>query len=146
MIVDPIVEATLNELLTYSSMVNNNPMFEGIVNTGFARDHKFIKNIMGFDIYTSNRLPTLTATEALNAASKGLADDIAEVGDVVNMAMCIGSDQTKPLMRAWRMNPNVETRRNFELKRDEYDVRARFGLGAQRVDTLATIITSATTY
>jgi hypothetical protein len=54
-IVDPVVEATLNSL---SNLVNvsNNPMFEGIVTEGFARDHKFRKNIFGWDVYTSNFL------------------------------------------------------------------------------------------
>jgi len=87
-IVDPIVEATLNSI---SNLVNvsNNPMFEGIVTEGFAKDHKFVKNIFGFDIWTSNRLPVKTATEALNASSYGLANDTAEIGDVANVFMCV---------------------------------------------------------
>jgi methenyltetrahydromethanopterin cyclohydrolase len=79
-IVDPIVEATLNSITNLVN-VSNNPMFEGIVTEGFAKDHKFVKNIFGFDIWTSNRLAVKTATEALNASSYGLANDTAEVGD-----------------------------------------------------------------
>lgn len=135
-IVDPVVEATLNGLYA-SAGVSYNPMFEGIVTTGFERDHKFIRNIFGWDIYTSNRLPT---------GSFGDGTTTIASGAVANIGMCVGSDQTKPIMRAWRQMPKAESRRNFEKKRDEFDVTARLGLGAQRVDTLFTLGTSATSY
>ena len=40
-IVDPIVEATLNTLISVQTVVDNTPQFQGILNEGFARDHKF---------------------------------------------------------------------------------------------------------
>lgn len=144
-IVDPIVEASLNSITNIVN-VSNNPMFQGMVETGFEREHKFIRNIFGFDIWTSNRLPTLTATEALDASAYGLANDTAEVGDVVNEFMCVASDQTKPGMIAWRQMPSVEGDRNKDEAQDEFVTRAYLGLGAQRVDTLGCIITSASTY
>jgi len=133
-IVDPIVEATLNGLYA-SAGVSYNPMFEGIINEGFARDHRFVRNIFGWDVYTSNFLPTGT-----------FGDGTETVTGVANIGMCIASDQTKPIMRAWRQMPKAETNRNFNLKRDEFDVTSRLGLGAQREDTLFSIITSATVY
>jgi len=144
-IVDPVVEATLNSL---SNLVNvsNNPMFEGIVTDGFARDHKFVKNIFGFDIWTSNYLPTKTATEALNASSYGLANDTAEIGDVANVFMSIADDSTKPIMHAWRRQPKTEGWRDQEERADKFQVTSRFGFGAQRLDTLGVILTSASTY
>lgn len=145
-IVDPIVEASLNQSLSFTSAVDHSPKFEALVESGFAREHKFLMNILGFDIWTSNRLPVLTATEALDASSYGLANDTAEVGDVVNVAMCVAGDEVKPLMSAWRRMPKTEGERNKDRARDEFVTRARFGWGAQRVDTLATIITSASTY
>lgn len=144
-IVDPVVEATLNGLYT-STWVSNNPRFEGIITEGFARDHKFVANIFGWDIYTSNRLPILAASEAIDASSYGGTSETAPAGSVVNLFMCVDSDQSKPIMRAWRQMPKAEGRRNFELKRDEFDVTARLGFGAQRVDTLGAVITSATNY
>lgn len=143
-IVDPVVEATLNALFTQTASINYNPMFEGIVNEGFVREHRFVKNVFGFDIYTSNRLP-LVASEAIDASSHGGTSETVTSG-VANIFMCLASDQTKPIMRAWRQPPRVETDRNTKLKRDEFDVTARFGLGAQRVDTLGVILTSATNY
>jgi hypothetical protein len=68
-IVDPIVEATLNSLISQTTVVNNTPQFQGVLNEGFARDHRFVRNIMGWDIYTSNFLPSLTAQKLIDGSS-----------------------------------------------------------------------------
>lgn len=144
-IVDPVVEATLNSL---SNLVNvsNNPMFEGIVTEGFARDHKFVKNIFGFDVYTSNFLPTLTATEAINASSYGLTSETAAIGDKANIFMCVADDSCKPIMHAWRRAPKTEGWRDEETRSDKFQVTSRFGFGAQRADTLGVILTHPSNY
>lgn len=137
--VDPVVEATLNELFTMTKPTagsTENYGFEGIVREGFERNHRFVANIFGWDIWTTNYLPV----GSLGNGGTPIADGVA------NIFMCVGSDQHKPIMRAWRMNPKTETRRNFELKRDEYDIRARFGIGVQRTDTLGVLVTSASNY
>lgn len=144
-IVDPIVEATINSLTNLVN-VSNNPMFEGIVTEGFARDHKFVRNIFGFDIYTSNYLPTKTATEAINASTYSLANTTAQVGDVANVFMCVADDSTKPIMHAWRRQPKTEGWRDPDNRGDKFQVTSRFGLGAQRVDTLGVILTSGSAY
>lgn len=144
-IVDPIVEATLNSLTNLVN-VSNNPMFEGIVTEGFARDHKFVRNIFGFDIYTANMLPVKTATEAINASSYGLANTTAQIGDVANIFMCVADDNCKPIMHAWRRQPSTEGWRDPEGRGDKFQVTSRFGFGAQRVDTLGVILTTSTTY
>lgn len=143
-IVDPIVELTMNSITNLVN-VSNNPHFEGIVNEGFAREHRFVKNIYGWDIYTSNRLPLTTADLASVSGRDGTAITGAS-GNIQNLFMCVASDQTKPLMRAWRQMPKVENDRNVQLKRDEFDVTARLGFGSQRVDTLGVVITSASLY
>lgn len=144
-IVDPIVEATLNSLTNLVN-VSNNPMFEGIITSGFEREHKFIRNIFGWDIWTSNKLPTKTATEALDASSYDLANDTAEIGDVANLFMCVADDNCKPMMRAERTSPSVEGWRDSENREDKFQQSARFGHGAQRLDTLLTIFTDEGTY
>lgn len=144
-IVDPIVEATLNSLTNLVN-VSNNPMFEGMVTTGFAQTHKFVRNIFGWDVYTSNFLPSKTATEALNASAYGLANDTAEVGDKANIFMCVADDSTKPIMHAWRRMPRTEGWRDEETRSDKFQVTSRFGFGAQRLDTLGVIFTDEATY
>jgi hypothetical protein len=144
-IVDPLVEATLNSLTNLVN-VSNNPMFEGIITDGFTTNHKFVRNIFGFDIWTSNYLPTKTTTEALNASTYGLANTTAAVGDVANLFMCVADDSTKPVMHAWRRQPSTEGWRDHENRGDNFQVTSRFGLGVQRLDTLGVILTSGTTY
>lgn len=144
-IVDPVVEATLNSLSNLVS-VSNNPMFEGIVTEGFARDHKFVRNIFGFDVYTSNFLPSLTATEAIDASGYGLTSETAAVGDKANVFMCVADDSCKPVMHAWRRAPKTEGWRDNEERADKYQVTSRFGFGAQRVDTLGVILTHSSNY
>lgn len=143
-IVDPIVEMTLNTLTNLVN-VSNNPMFEGIVTEGFAREHRFVKNIFGWDIYVSNFLPREAAIEgALTDRDGNVTASV--VGDIANVFMCVADDNTRPMMRAWRQMPKTEGWRNPELRRDEFQVTSRFGYGAQRTDTLGVILTSPTAY
>lgn len=144
-IVDPVVEASLNSISNLVS-VSNNPMFEGIVTEGFARDHKFVKNIFGWDVYTSNFLPSLTATEAIDASGYGLTSETAAIGDKANVFMCIADDSCKPVMHAWRRAPQTEGWRDQEERADKYQVTSRYGFGAQRVDTLGVILTHPSNY
>ena len=144
-IVDPVVEASLNSISNLVS-VSNNPMFEGIVTEGFARDHKFVKNIFGWDVYTSNFLPSLTAAEAIDASGYGLTSETAAIGDKANVFMCIADDSCKPVMHAWRRAPQTEGWRDQEERADKYQVTSRFGFGAQRVDTLGVILTHPSNY
>ncbi len=134
-LVDPVVEATLNKLVTAQAFTNN-PMFGGVVNEGFAREHKFVANIMGFDIFTSNRL------------FKGSVDDgtTTLATAVANIGMCVLDDSTKPMMVAWRQQPSVEGERNKDLAQDEFVTRARWGVGAQRTETLVVLGTSSVNY
>lgn len=144
-VVDPIVEATLNSLTNLVN-VSNNPMFEGMVTTGFAQTHKFVRNIFGWDVYTSNFLASKTATEALDASGYGLANDTAEIGDKANIFMCVADDSCKPIMHAWRRQPRTEGWRDEEVRSDKFQVTSRFGFGAQRLDTLGVIFTDDATY
>jgi hypothetical protein len=144
-IVDPVVEATLNSLTNLVN-VSNNPMFEGMVTEGFARDHKFVRNVFGWDIYTSNFLPSLTSAEAIDATGYGLTSETAAVGDKANIFMCVADDTCKPIMHAWRRAPQTEGWRDNEERADKFQVTSRFGLGAQRVDTLGVILTHSSNF
>lgn len=144
LIVDSVVELTLNTLTNITN-VSNNIHFEGVVNEGFARNHQFVKNIYGFDIWTSNRLPVTTG----DLTSVSMRDDGAvtgAAGNIINVALCVADDNCRPMMNAWRRQPSVEGWREHELREDRFQQSARYGFGAQRVDTLATIISSATAY
>lgn len=145
-IVDPIVEATINGLVLNTTSVSYNPMFEGLMTTGFTANHKFVRNIMGFDVWTSNYLPQKTAQEAIDASGYGLANDTAEIGDVANLFMCVADDGCKPVMHAWRRMPRTEGWRDEETRSDKFQVTSRYGFGVQRLDTLGVILTDEGTY
>lgn len=147
-IVDPIVGATIESLiLTTTSVQNSNPQFEGLMTTGFTSSHRFVRNIMGFDVYTSNFLPKLAAaTGTIDASAYDLASDAGEIGDIANIFMCIADDSSKPVMHAWRRMPKTEGWRDEETRSDKFQVTSRFGLGVQRLDTLGIIYTDFAKY
>ena len=130
-IADPVVEATLNNLVNITTDVT--PFAESILRSGMSAGMRFVGQLYGFDIILSNRLPTGNFGDGTTTVTGGVA----------NIAMCVQDDQCKPIMAAWRRQPRVEGERNKDLRRDEFVVSARWGIGAQRVDTLGVIITSA---
>jgi hypothetical protein len=141
-LVDPVVEARLNGLAGNFN-VDRNPQFQQLLEEGFAKEHKFLFNLMGWDIWTSNRLPRIGATEAIT--HKGVTDT-APVGAIANIFMSVLDDQTRPIMGAWRQKPSVESGRNKDLARDEFVSRSRFGFGRQRSESLGVVLTSPSNY
>ena len=131
-IVDPVVAATLDGLVTITS--NATPFAENILKNGFDREHTFLMNLYGWNIITSNRLPKGTFSDGTTSVTGGVA----------NIFMSVADDNTKPIMAAWRRMPKVEGERNKDLRRDEFVTSCRWGFGTQRVDTLGVVITSAT--
>lgn len=149
LIVDSLVEATINSL-TGISDVTYNPRFEGMIETGFAKNMKFLRNIMGFDIWLSNRLPRIEAAEVLDTSGIAVpapsSNDTAEVGDIVNQFWCVADDTVCPIMGAWRRMPAVEGDRNVQKRQDEFYTSARWGFGLQRPQSMISLITSGTQY
>jgi hypothetical protein len=133
-IVDPVVEATLNGLVTITHDVT--PFGERILERGLASGMRFVQQIYGFDIITSNRLPHGTFQDGTTTITNAVA----------NIAMCVLDDNTKPVMAAWRRMPKTEGERNKDRRRDEFVTTCRYGMGIQRLDTLGVIITSAVNY
>lgn len=141
-LVDPIVEATLNKLAA-SFTPDRNPKFQTLLEEGFVREHKFLFNLLGWDIYTSNRLHRLTASEAITHL--GVANT-APVGAIANVFMSVLDDMTKPIMMAWRQQPKAEAERNKDYARDEFVVRCRYGFGRQRPESLGVVLTSPSNF
>lgn len=130
-IVDPICAATLDGLVNITNEVS--PYAQAILTNGFQREHQMLYNLYGWDLMTSNRLAKGTFSDGTTSVSNAVA----------NVFMCIADDNCKPIMAAWRQQPSVEGERNKDFARDEFVTRARWGIGAQRVDTLGIYITSA---
>ena len=142
-LVDPIVAATFSKTITLTSasgIGSSGPLFQQLVKDGFDKDHKFVTEIHGWSIWTSNRLPTLAASAAIDGTATVGASDTG----VANIFMCVADDQCKPGMVAWRQTPSTETDRDISKGRDEFVTKTRWGDGVQRQDTLGVIVTSAT--
>jgi len=130
--IDPVLAATLDNLTTITHDVSE--FGAKILENGFDRDHQFLMNLYGWNLITSNRLAKGTFSDGTTQVT----------GAVANVFMSILDDNTKPMMATWRQMPSVEGERNKDFGRDEFVTRARWGIGAQRLDTLAIYITSAT--
>jgi hypothetical protein len=132
-VADPVVEATLNGLVTITSDVTQFAV--DVLRNGMARGMRIVGSLYGWDIVLSNRLPVVASA---NDGTTTLANARA------NLFFCLADDQTKPLMFAWRRMPKVEGERNKDRARDEYVTRCRFGWGVQRMDTLGVLYTHQT--
>lgn len=131
-IVDPVTAASLTNKIQLVSDISS--FASNILLNGFDRDHQFVANIQGWNIFTSNRLPR-----------GSFSDGTATVADgVANVFMSVADDNTKPVMAAWRRMPSLEDERNKDMRRWEYVTTSRYGFGVQRLDTLGVIVTSAT--
>ena len=131
-ICDPVVEATLNGLVTITSDIS--PFAVSLIEKGMARGQRFMMNLYGWDVMTSNRLHVADCNDGTTSLT----------GSVWNVFMCVLDDQCKPVMAAWRRQPKAEGERNKDRARDEFVVRSRYGFGVQRMDTLGILATSAT--
>jgi len=140
-IVDPVVAATFANSSTLTTFLNNGGDAQGLsaqlVKDGFDMNHQFVTMLHGWQIWTSNRLPTLAAGAGVDGTASVTAAGVA------NIFMCMADDGCKPGMLAWRQPPRVESERNISKRRDEFVQTARWGVGVQRVDTLGVIVTDA---
>lgn len=129
-IVDPSVEYILNTLSNLTN-VSNNPMWEGIITSGLASGRKFVKNIYGFDVYTSNYLPK-SQNETISSLTTATG--------VANIFFSATPDIV-PFVGAWRQMPEVDTEYNKDFQREEYLTTARYGLKVFRPENLVVVLT-----
>jgi hypothetical protein len=130
-IVDPSA-AYLIDTLTNLSNVSNNPMFEGIVSSGIATGMRFVRNVYGFDVYTSQRVATISAEtlETINCA--GFKANLFFSADATVV----------PFIGAWRQMPEVDTEYNKDFQRTEFVTTARYGVKLYRPENLVTVLSN----
>jgi len=134
-IVDPSVEYTINTLSNIVD-VSNNPRWEGIVDSGIATGMTFIRNVYGFDVYTSNYLKTVTDSGLPTAANANV--DFSSVNGKANLFFS-AAPQVLPLVGAWRQAPQVDYEYNKDFQRHEYVMTARYGVKKYRPENLVVI-------
>lgn len=138
-IVDPSVEYQLNTLSNLVS-VSDNPRWEGIVADGIATGMKFVKNVYGFDVYTSNFLADVT-DNALPERDGSTTNDFSSVNGKANLFFSAAGD-VLPLVGAWRQMPEVDVEYNKDYQRTEFVTTARYGVKHYRPENTVTIVTN----
>lgn len=136
-IVDPSVEYTLNTITNLTN-VSNNPKWEGIITSGMASGMRFIKNIYGFDIYTSNYLAGAGATRA----GAETIDSVSVTTGKCNLFFSAADMRNLPFIGAWRQMPKVDSEYNKDFQREEYVTTARYGLKVYRPENLVVVLTN----
>lgn len=139
-IVDPSVEFQLNTLSQLTS-VSNNPRWEGIVSDGIASGMRFVANVYGFDVYTSNFLPTATGATLLNDRAGGSPVDVST--GKCNYFFSATSD-VLPFVGAMRQEPIVDREFNKDYQREELVTTARWGTKVIRPENLVNVVTLPT--
>jgi hypothetical protein len=130
-IVDPSVEYQLNTMTNIVNM-SNNPRWEGIVSSGISTGMKFVKNIYGFDVYTSQNLKVNAASEAI--------DGVTAAAGVNNLFFSATPD-VLPFVGSIRQPPKVDSEYNKDLQRDEYVTTMRYGMKLFRPENLVVVVT-----
>jgi hypothetical protein len=137
-IVDPSVEFTINTLSNIAQ-VTNNPMFEGLVRDGIATGMRFVANVYGFDVYTSNYLKDVTDS-ALPERDGTTTNDFSSSAGKANLFFS-ASPTVNPFVGAWRQMPEVDYEYNKDFQRHEFVTTARYGVKLYRPENMVVIAT-----
>ena len=139
-VVDPSCEYTINTLTNLTN-VSNNPQWEGIVSSGIASGMKFVRNIFGFDVYTSNFLADVTDSALPDRADANV--DFSSVNGKANLFF--SADGTvNPFVGAWRQAPEVDYEYNKDKQRHEWVTTARYGVKLYRPENMVVVATKDT--
>ena len=137
-IVDPSVEFTINTLSNIAQ-VTNNPMFEGLVRDGIATGMRFVANVYGFDVYTSNYLKDVTDA-ALPERDGSTTNDFSSSAGKANLFFS-ASPTVNPFVGAWRQMPEVDYEYNKDFQRHEFVTTARYGVKLYRPENMVVVAT-----
>ena len=109
----------------FMESLNFNPKWEGIVATGAVSGMKFVFNVAGFDVYTSNYTPVVTET----IQSRATDTDVTATN--AGVAMLFSNEPgRRPWRLAWRMMPKMESEWDMDTREEKYVTVARYGVGA----------------
>jgi hypothetical protein len=138
-IVDPSVEFILNTLTNIVGVANN-PMFEGLVRDGIATGMRFVANVYGFDVYTSNYLADVSDDD-LNERDGTTGQDFSSTTGKANLFFS-AAPTVNPFVGAWRQMPEVDYEYNKDFQRHEFVTTARYGVKLYRPENMVTVVSN----
>ena len=140
-IVDPSFEFNTN--ISSQVVTDFNPQYRGIIETGIGSGFRFIRNIYGVDLYTSNYLDTEAAAEGSLAIYDGTTTATV-AGDKINVFFSASDRANLPFIGAWRRRPVIKSWRDDDKETEYHQLSARFGLQLYRPETLVCLVSSTT--
>lgn len=122
-------------LSTSTNLVNvsNNPRWEGIVRDGGLTGTKFLMNVYGFDVYTSQNLKLNTGSETVNSVT---------VGSGINNLFFSAASDVLPIVGLIRQQPKVDSEYNKDFQREEYVTTCRYGFKLYRPENMVVVLTA----
>jgi hypothetical protein len=138
-IVDPSVEYALNTVTNLSN-VSNNPRWEGVIAEGIATGMRFVANVYGFDVYTSNYCKDATDS-ALPERDGSTTNNFSSANGKVNLFFSANAT-VNPFVGAWRQQPEVDYEYNKDFQRHEFVTTGRYGVKLYRPENMVRVITS----
>ena len=143
-VVDPSFEFNTNINATLSANVDG-PRWNAQDGTMVAGDGiRFLNTIFGFDVYVSDYLDTATAAESALREYDGSTGSGSAIGDKFNLFFCMGEEDAKPFIGAWRRMPRIVSWRDEDVETEYHQFSARFGLNLYRPESLVTIAATPT--
>lgn len=130
-IVHPSVGYALSVISNITN-VSNNPRWEGIIKDGGLTGTKFLMNVYGFDVYTSQNIKANAASEAING--------VTAAAGVNNLFFSAASD-VLPFVGLIRQPPKVDSEYNKDFQREEYVTTCRYGFKLYRPENLCVVVT-----
>lgn len=129
-IVHPSVGYALSTISNITN-ISNNPRWEGVVANGGLTGTKFLMNVYGFDVYTSQNLK-------VNATSEQIGTPTAAAG-VNNLFFSAASDAL-PIVGAIRQPPKVDSEYNKDYQREEYVTTCRYAFKLFRPENMVVVV------
>lgn len=115
-----------------------NPNFEGIVRDGAMTGMRFSFNIYGWDVYTSEYLPTVSGETSLKDREE--AQTFSALTNCGIAVLFANIADRRPFRMAWRQMPKFEGQWNMAKQREEYVTVARYGVGVGDIENLVVIL------
>jgi hypothetical protein len=139
-IVDPNVAYTLETTGNITNM-SNNPQWEGIVTTGLTSGMRFIRNVMGFDVYESNYLDSI-GSETVSGSNHHTTN--TAVANGIQNLLFSAEQSVLPIKGVIRQAPTVDAEFNKNRQREEYMTTAYWGVKLYRPENMICVLTDST--
>lgn len=133
-IVDPSVEHYLATQANVTSLMSPHPVWGNVITNGLSSSTgmRFITNIYGFDVYTSDFLKT-------GISESNTSGTIT--GGVANLFFS-AAPEALPFIGSLRQPPKIDSSYNKDYQREEYVTTARWGFKMFRPENMVVAISA----